>query len=101
MVRATKKAATKVAKSSSSSAPSRATNLECYPPFRRNGAKASSETILTSAEQSAYKKYSTEVKQISGLIILTCGLGVAEKKHALKSCRMIYFSLLSTKFMKS
>ena len=81
MVKAAKKVAAKAAKSNkSTSSALSAMNSECSPPFKRNAAKSTSETILTSSEQTAYKKYSIEVKQISGLIILTCGLGVAEKK---------------------
>ncbi len=81
MVKAAKKVATRVAKSTkSTSSASSAMNSECSPPFKRNAAKSTSETILTSSEQTAYKKYSIEVKQISGLIILSCGLGIAEKK---------------------
>ena len=81
MVKAARKLATKVAKSiNSTSSASSTMNAECSPPFKRNSAKSTLEQILTSSEQTAYKKYSTEVKQIAGLIILSCGLGIAEKK---------------------
>jgi hypothetical protein len=81
MVKAARKLATKVGKSiNSTSSASSTMNAECSPPFKRNSAKSTLEPILSSSEQTAYKKYSTEVKQIAGLIILSCGLGVAEKK---------------------
>lgn len=50
----------------------------CSPPLQKNGAKKTGHFILTVEEQKAYKKYSVEVKQISALIVLKCGLGIAE-----------------------
>ena len=87
MVKTAKPKAKKVAKStatsssssSSSSASSASSNLlECSPPTQKNGANRPGVAILTSEEQKAYSKHSIEVKQIAGLVILKCRLGIAE-----------------------
>ena len=66
--------------SSSSSSSIAVPNLGCTPPVVRNGAKTKDRFILNPEEQNAFKKYITEIKQISGLILLKCGLGVQECK---------------------
>ncbi len=96
MVKAAKPKAKKVAKSkptatstSSSSSSSNSTtnqsssisadvNFECSPPALKNGAKNVGVVILNNEEQALYRKYSSEIKQVAGLIILKCGLGIAE-----------------------
>jgi hypothetical protein len=80
MVKAGNKRANKVAKTSSSSNTQSSVCSECSPPLKRNGAKAVRDVILSSQEQNAFNKHRTEIKQISALVILKCGLGVAEKK---------------------
>ena len=80
MVKASKVASKKIVKSTSTSSSSALGSADCSPPFKRNGARAHAECILNATEQIAYKKYSTEVKQISALIIMSCGLGIAEQK---------------------
>ena len=91
MVKASKKPAKAVKKnntsqssSSSSSATSSATSSfssSCTPPTIRNGAKKNDRLfILNPEEQNAFKKYVSEIKQISELILLKCGLGVQECK---------------------
>ena len=83
MVKTTKSLSKKVGKATSSSSSSSlksAITLECSPPKMRNGAKATSNYLLSSLEQVAFNKHRTEIKQISGLVILSCGLGIAEKK---------------------
>ena len=72
---ATKTLSKKVAKAtstSSSSSSKSAQPLECSPPQKRNGARAPSKVILNSQQQAAFNKHRTEIKQVSGLIILTC-----------------------------
>ena len=80
MVKAAKVASKKVVKTTSSSSSFALASSDWSPPFKRNGARAHAESILNSTEQNDYKRYSTEIKQISGVIILSCGLGIAEQK---------------------
>ena len=93
MVKAAKKPAKAVKNndtsqsSSSSSSSSSATSTlfaaasSCTPPTIRNGAKKNDRFLLLNPEeQNAFQKYVSEIKQISGLILLKCGLGVQECK---------------------
>lgn len=68
--------------SSSSSTSSLALNsqLLCSPPLASNGAKKKETFILSPDEQGAFRKHINEIKQLSALIILKCGLGVQESK---------------------
>lgn len=73
------KAKPSTSQSSSSSSSSTVPDLNVSPPLQRNGTKASGGSfILTNEEQALYRKFSTEIKQVSGLVILKCGLGIAE-----------------------
>ena len=85
--------------SSSSSATSSATSSfsaaasSCTPPTIRNGAKKNDRFfILNPEEQNAFKKYVSEIKQISGLILLKCGLGVQECKVISQKMQEDYLS---------
>ena len=71
--------------SSSSSASSKSsrqlvTQLLCSPPMALNGAKKKEKFILNPDEQGAFRKHIMEIKQLSALIILKCGLGIQESK---------------------
>ena len=85
--------------SSSSAATSSATSSfsaatsSCTPPTIRNGAKKNDRfLILNPEEQNAFKKYVFEIKQISGLILLKCGLGVQEYKVISQKMQEDYLS---------
>lgn len=89
MVKGSNSKVAKVAKSKSSSANSSASypvdpSVICSPPAGRNGAmkKKNSAFILKPVEQVAYKKYINEIKQISALVLLNCGLGLQESKFS-------------------
>ena len=106
MVKAAKKPAKAVKKnnssqssSSSSLATSSATSSfsaaasSCTPPTIRNGAKKNDRFfILNPEEQNAFKKYVSEIRQISGLILLKCGLGVQECKVISQKMQEDYLS---------
>ena len=64
--------------SSSASSAKAAVDFECSPPNRKNGAQRPMSPILSADEQKLYTKFSIEIKQMAGLIILKCGLGIAE-----------------------
>ena len=64
--------------SSSASSAKAASAFECSPPIRNNGAQRSMLPILTADEQKLYSKFIIEIKQMAGLIILKCGLEIAE-----------------------
>ena len=53
-------------------------NFECSPPLQKNGAKVVKLPLLNNDEQKTYTKYSSEVKQITALLILKSGLCLAE-----------------------
>lgn len=53
--------------------------FDCSPPLQKNGAKTSKVPLLSNDEQRTYTKNSSEVKQITALIILKNGLSLAEK----------------------
>ena len=74
--------------SSSSSSSSAQQVINCTPPTVRNGALRNDRFILSPEEQ----KYITEIKQVSGLIILKCGLGVQECKVISQKLQDDYFS---------
>ena len=81
--------------SSSSSSSSTAQENNCTPPTLRNGAiraPSNNRFILNPDEQNAFKKYITEIKQISGLILLKCGLGVQECKVISQKLQEDYLS---------
>ena len=106
MVKAAKKSAKAVkqnntpqSSSSLSSATSSATSSlsvaasSCTPPTIRNGAKKSEKFfILNPEEQNVFKKYVSEIKQISGLILLKCGLGVQGCKVIAQKLQEEYLS---------
>ena len=102
MVKAAKKPAKAVKKnnsSQSSSSSSSATSsfsaaaFSCTPPTIRNGAKKNDRFfILSPEEQNAFKIYVSEIKQISGLILLKCGLGVQECKVISQKMQKDYLS---------
>lgn len=52
--------------------------FECSPPLQRNGAKQAKAYLLSNDEQKLYTKHSSEVKQITALLILKSGLCLAE-----------------------
>lgn len=62
--------------SSSSSSSSALQDINCAPPVLRNGSIRNNQFLLNPDEQIAFKKYMMEIKQISGLNLLKCGLGV-------------------------
>lgn len=89
MVKAAKPKAKKVARAKSSSSTSSSSSsssssavplLNCSPPALTNGAKKCNSFLLNPDEQVAYKKYISEIKQVSALVLLKCGLGVQECK---------------------
>jgi hypothetical protein len=75
----------KVQTSSSSSTSSSLSSLapssvfQCSPPLQSNGAKVAKVPLLNSDEQKMYTKHSSEIKQITALIILKSGLCLAER----------------------
>lgn len=74
----------KALSSSSSSSSSSKSSLapssvfECSPPLQKNGAKIAKVPLLSNDEQKMYTKHSSEVKQITALLILKSGLCLAE-----------------------
>jgi hypothetical protein len=54
--------------------------FQCSPPLQSNGAKIAKVPILNSDEQKMYTKHSSEITQISALIILKSGLCLAERR---------------------
>ena len=46
----------------------------------KNEERSESDLQFPSPEQVVFNKHRNEIKQISGLVILSCGLGIAEKK---------------------
>lgn len=102
MVKAVKAKAKKVVKSSeviSSSAKISSSTLasadtisdECSPPLKRNGAVKHNPFLLNPDEQAAYRKYISEIKQISALVILKTGLAVQELKIITQKIQENYF----------
>jgi hypothetical protein len=57
-----------------------------------NGAKKKDSFILNPDEQGAFRKHSNEIKQLSALIILKCGLGVQECKIISQKMQEDHFS---------
>lgn len=78
--------------SSSSSSSSAQQEINCTPPALRNGATRNNRFVLNPDEQNAFKKYIMEIKQISGLILLKCGLGVQECKVISQKMQEDYLS---------
>ena len=92
-VKVVKRNFSSLSSSSSSSLSSSAQQvINCTPPTVRNGALRNDRFILSPEEQTAFKKYITEIKQVSGLIILKCGLGVQECKVISQKLQDDYFS---------
>ena len=92
-VKVVKRNFSSLSSSSSSSLSSSAQQvINCTPPTVRNGALRNDRFILSPEEQTAFKKYITEIKQVSGLIILKCGLGVQECKFISQKLQDDYFS---------
>ena len=73
--------AVKAPKVAKSRVPSKSSSFElsnCSPPSRTNGAKKIGASILDSEEQKLYKVSLSEIKQVSALIIMKCGLNIVE-----------------------
>jgi hypothetical protein len=70
--------ATAPSTTSSSSSAVPATLFECSPPAQKNGASCDKLPILSKSEMKLYNKHKIEVKQMAALVILKCGLGIAE-----------------------
>lgn len=98
MVKATKAKAKKAEKasnasgSSKTSSSSNAINSVCSPPPNRNGATKDNGFILNPDEQASYRRYSSEIKQLCGLLVLKVGLGCQEKKVISQKMQENYFS---------
>ena len=98
MVKAAKVKGTKVLKTKAppkkvSGTPLSDSTVVCSPPASRNGAtRKNSSFILKPAEQVAFKKYINEIKQISALVLLKCGLGLQESKCISKKMQEDYLA---------
>jgi hypothetical protein len=88
------KSSSSSSKPSSSAATSQNSQTLCSPPSLVNGARSSQTYILSQDEQNAFRKHSNEIKQLSGLIILKTGLGVAE-------CRIMSQKALEDAYSKN
>jgi hypothetical protein len=98
MVKAAKAKATKVSKTKAtpkniSETRHHDSTVVCSPPAARNGAIVKNNPyILKPAEQLAFKKYINEIKQISALVLLKCGLGLQEVKCISKKMQEDYLA---------
>jgi hypothetical protein len=67
-------------------------SLICSPPSITNGAKKKDTFVLTNDEQRAFRLHKAEIKQLSALIILKCGLRVQECKIISQKMQEEHFS---------